>query len=122
MATIRVLVVDDDPFIRTTVSMLLKLEGYEVRSAADGCAGLQAARDYLPDLILSDLNMPYLDGYGLLAAVRADATLRATRFVLLTGEADAGQVPAQGDAPADGRLAKPFAREQLLGVLRSLRL
>ncbi len=122
MATIRVLVVDDDPFIRTTVSMLLKLEGYEVRSAADGCAGLQAARDYLPDLILSDLNMPYLDGYGLLAAVRADLALCGTRFLLLTGESDAGQAQGRGDALADGRLAKPFAREQLLGVLRSLRL
>ena len=58
----RVLVVDDEPFIRTTVSMLLTLEGCEVHTAADGRAGLQAALDNPPDLILSDVNMPHMGG------------------------------------------------------------
>lgn len=58
----RVLVVDDEPFIRTTVSMLLTLEGCEVHTAADGRAGLQAALDNPPHLILSDVNMPRMGG------------------------------------------------------------
>ena len=58
----RVLVVDDEPFIPTTVSMLVTLEGCEVHTAADGRAGLQAALDNPPDLILSDISMPHMGG------------------------------------------------------------
>ncbi len=110
-----VLVVDDDPFICTTVSMLLSLEGFEVRSAAEGRAGLQAALSHPPDAILSDVNMPYMDGYALLAAVRASAILAHTRFVLLAGAPEAA--PEQQLPTADIWLPKPFTREQLLRVL-----
>ena len=111
----RVLVVDDDPFICTTVSMLLALEGFEVHSAADGRAALQAAFSHAPDAILSDVNMPQMDGYALLAAVRASAALAHTRFVLLAVAPDSAPEPHLPSA--DNWLPKPFTREQLLRVL-----
>lgn len=120
MTATRVLVVDDEPFICTTVSMLLRLAGYSVASAADGRAGLQLAQDNPPDIILSDLNMPHMDGYALLAAVRGSSVLRHTRFVLLTGAADVAPVSDTGGLAPDACLAKPFTREQLLKVLRQV--
>ncbi len=99
--------------------MLLRLEGFAVASAADGRAGLQAALDNPPDAILSDVNMPHMDGYQLLAAVRANAALDATRVVLLTAEV-APAVAARGGSAPDACLAKPFTRDQLLGTLRGL--
>jgi CheY-like chemotaxis protein len=84
----RILVVDDEPFICITVWMLLRLEGYLVASAADGRAGLQRGLDTLPDVILSDVNMPYMGGYQLLAAIRSHPALDRTRIVRLNAEVD----------------------------------
>ena len=120
MTSKRVLIVDDEPFVRTTVSMLLRLEGFGVASAADGRAGLQAALDDPPDIILTDVNMPHMSGYQLLAAVRESVALRATRVVLLTGEAEALNASEPGALAPDAFLVKPFTREQLLRVLLSL--
>jgi len=117
-APLRVLVVDDDPFVRMTLSKLLTLEGYRVAVAADGRAALQAALQDAPDLILSDGHMPHLSGLELLRAVRASPGLAATRFVLLTGAPDlAGAEPS---LVPDGFVAKPFTRERLLSQLRAL--
>ena len=99
--------------------MLLRLEGFTVSSAADGVSGLQAALDDPPDVILSDVHMPGLNGHQLLTAVRGHAALQATRFVLLSGEVDQAPGAGHGPATADAYLVKPFTREQLLEVLRS---
>ena len=111
---------DDEPFVRSTLSMLLRLEGHEVVAAADGRTALERALAQPPDLILSDMQMPHLSGRALLAAVRSEAALAQTRFVFLTGEAQSA-VSAQGDAArVDGFLTKPFSREQLLALLQGL--
>jgi CheY-like chemotaxis protein len=118
VSTLHILVVDDEPFIRDTLSMLLSLEGHTVVSAADGVAGLQMARQLQPDLILTDRSMPNLNGDGLLAAVRGDAALARTRVVLLTGDTSTAVFEGNGvDPQADGCLTKPFTRAQLLAVL-----
>ena len=116
----KVLIADDEPFVRTTLSMLLKLEGHEVALASDGRAALDAALANPPDVILSDMNMPMLSGRELLYAVRGDGRLAHTRFVFLTGEAQALADTATGNVQADGFLTKPFSREQLLALLKSL--
>jgi len=66
----RILVVDDEPSIRDTAEQILESEGYEVLTAADGVDGLNALRHTLPDLIISDLNMPRMSGFEFLAVVR----------------------------------------------------
>ncbi len=116
----RVLLVDDDVFVRTTVSMLLKLEAYEVEVAADGQAGLRAALVQPPDVILSDLHMPQLGGLEFLAAVRAAPSLAQTRFVLLSGDAGAATRAQHDRAAPDAVLGKPFGRDQLLALLQRL--
>lgn len=115
--SLRVLVVDDEPFIRTTVSMMLSLEGHQVETAADGEDGLRLAAGQLPDVILTDLHMQRLDGLALLAAVRANPALAHTRVVLLTGET-AAELAARAGPRADAELTKPFTRAQLLAALR----
>ena len=116
----RVLLVDDEVFVRTTVSMLLKLEAYEVEVAADGQAGLHAALARPPDVILSDLHMPQLGGLEFLAAVRAAPSLAKTRFVLLSGDAVVASSKQNDQASPDAVLGKPFGRDQLLALLRRL--
>ena len=115
---LRVLVVDDEPFIRNTLSMLLTLEGHTVFCAADGIAGLLLAQQQQPDVILTDRYMPQLDGDGLLAAVRGDAALAHTRVVLLTGDVNTATHAGNCVGPQpDALLTKPFTRAQLLEVL-----
>ena len=116
----KVLVADDEPFVRSTLSMLLRLEGHEVVVAVDGRSALESALAQPPDLILSDMQMPHLSGRALLAAVRAEAALAQTRFVFLSGEAQAAPDAKGAVALADGFLTKPFKREQLLALLQGL--
>lgn len=113
----RILIVDDEPFICTTVSMLLRLESYSVASACDGRAGLLYALENPPDVILSDVNMPHMGGYQLLAAVRSHPTLGGTRMVLLNAQVDTALATQAGGGLPDACLGKPFTREQLLKVL-----
>ncbi len=118
MTPLRVLVVDDEPFIRTTVSMMISLEGHVVETAADGEAGLRLAQQQLPDVILTDLHMPRMDGLALLAAVRNNPAMAHIRVIFLTG--DTSTVGAATTGPrADAQLSKPFTRVQLLAALKS---
>ena len=117
----KVLVVDEEPFVRTTLSMLLTLEGYQVVVASDGHAALESALADPPDVILSDMHMPKLSGRELLQAVRGAGRLARTRFVFLTGEAQSPIAAIPGAAPADGFLIKPFTRAQLLALLKDLK-
>ncbi len=110
---LRVLVADDNADMRRYLVSLLG-ERYLVETAADGEAALAAARRQRPDLILSDVMMPRLDGFGLLDAIRADAALRTTPVILLS--ARAGEEASVGglDRGADDYLIKPFSTRELL--------
>lgn len=117
----RVLIADDDPTILQLVSTLLRLEGFEVETVVDGRAALQRVLHDPPEVLISDVQMPHLDGWSLLKAIRANPALDQMRVLLLTGQdADASglaQVPTHGHS----RLGKPFTREQLLEALSDLR-
>ena len=80
----QILIVEDDDAIRNNIVRLLKLEGFETVAAADGRQGLEQARTGRPDLIVSDVGMPGMNGFELLAAVRSDPLLVNTPFMLLT--------------------------------------
>ena len=84
----RVLVVDDDPGIRLVCTTTLDLDGCEVIEAVNGQEALELALEQAPDLVLLDLSMPVLDGFGLAAALRADERTRRVPLVVLTGELD----------------------------------
>ena len=112
-----ILLVDDDPQLRTLLGLTLRGSGYSVIEADSGVAGLELARKHLPDLILSDIDMPGGDGASLLREVRSDPELRFRQFVLMSGRPDL--IGAQNiEEKADGFLAKPVRREELLGCLK----
>ena len=114
-----ILVVEDDDAIRSNIARLLTLEGFEAVSAADGRSGLAHARARTPDLIISDVNMPGMDGFELLAAVRADPALATTPFMLLTALDDRGSMRRGMTGGADDYLSKPFTRTELLEAVNA---
>ncbi len=109
----RVLLADDNADLREYARRLLS-EHYEVHVVADGQAALEAARELRPDLIVSDVMMPRLDGFGLIREVRADAQLRATPIILLSARAGEESRIEGLDRGADDYLVKPFSARELL--------
>jgi len=110
----RILVIDDEPQMRQGLRTLLRCEGYTVTEAADGVAGIAAARSAPPDLVLCDIRLPGLDGYGVLAALRADAQLSGTPLVFLTALGAHTQIREGMGLGADDYLVKPVSRHDLL--------
>jgi serine/threonine-protein kinase PpkA len=115
-----ILIVEDDDAIRNNAIRLLKLEGYEIVSAINGRLGLERAREVHPDLVISDVSMPEMDGFEMLVAIRADAELAATPVMLLTALDDRASMRRGMTAGADDYLAKPFTRVELLEALAAL--
>jgi PAS domain S-box-containing protein len=109
----RVLLADDNADLREYARRLLS-EQYEVRVVADGEAALAAARELRPDLIISDVMMPRLDGFGLMREVRADPQLRAIPIILLSARAGEESRIEGLDRGADDYLVKPFSARELL--------
>jgi PAS domain S-box-containing protein len=109
-----VLLADDNADMRGYVRRLLLAQGYEVEAVGDGEAALAAARREPPDLVLSDVMMPGLDGFGLLRALRADPELRDRPIVLLSARAGEEARVEGVDAGADDYLTKPFSAHELL--------
>ncbi|MGC1172368.1 response regulator, partial [Polaromonas sp.] len=114
-----ILVVEDDDAIRSNIPRLLTLEGFEAVAAANGRTGLAHARARTPDLIISDVNMPDMDGFELLAAVRGDPALATTPFMLLTALDDRGSMRRGMTTGADDYLSKPFTRTELLDAVQA---
>lgn len=117
----RILLVDDNRDMRDYIHRLLQSEGYVVEAVANGEDALTAVRRQIPDLILSDIMMPRLDGYGLLKALRADTLMRHTPVIFLSARAGEEAQLDGIDAGADDYLVKPFSsRELLVRVSRAL--
>ncbi|MDO9714041.1 ATP-binding protein [Paracraurococcus lichenis] len=110
----RVLLADDNADMRDYVRRLLAGRGYEVEAVADGEAALEAARRRRPDLVLSDVMMPRLDGFGLLRALRAEPAFAEVPVVLLSARAGEEARVEGLDAGADDYLIKPFSARELL--------
>ncbi|MEP0918733.1 ATP-binding protein [Leptolyngbya sp. DQ-M1] len=121
-ASARILLADDNADMRHYLQRLLK-EHYEVEAVADGQAALEAARAQLPDLVLTDVMMPKLDGFELLRQLRADSQTREIPILLLSARAGEEAAVEGLEAGADDYLVKPFsARELLARVATNLEL
>ncbi len=110
----RVLVVDDNADMREYVSRLLAQAGYDVEATPDGLAALCAARQSLPDLVLADVMMPGLDGFGLLRELRADKRTSTLPVIMLSARAGEEARVEGLKAGADDYLIKPFSARELL--------
>src|SRR5579862_4665801 len=114
----RILVIDDDPAVNSSLERALRLEGYEVVTAADGTSGLSALALSPPDAVILDLGLPDIDGLEVCKRMRAAKD--DTPVLILTAR-DAVNDRVQGlDAGADDYLVKPFALAELLARLRAL--
>ena len=107
-AATRVLVVDDDPAIRMLCSVNLELQGLVAVEAVDGRHALEQARSHRPDLVLTDVMMPRLDGFQLAEALRGDERTSRVPLIFLTGETEAGHETRARELGALGYLTKPF--------------
>ena len=110
----RVILADDNADMREYVERLLLAQGYQVVAVSDGAAALDEIRARRPDLVLSDVMMPRLDGFGVLRAVRADPVIAGTPFILLSARAGEEAKVEGLDSGADDYLTKPFAARELL--------
>jgi class 3 adenylate cyclase/CheY-like chemotaxis protein len=116
----RILIVEDDDAIRNNVIRMLKLEGYEIVSAIHGRQGIDRARAERPDLIISDIGMPEMDGFEMLESIRGDEALGSIPVMLLTALDDRASMRRGMTAGADDYLAKPFTRVELLEAIEGL--
>lgn len=116
----KILAVDDSASVRQMVSFTLQGAGYEVSDAVDGQDGLVKAGKGKFDMIITDLNMPNLDGIQLITAVRHLPGYSFIPILMLTTESQAEKKDAGRKAGATGWIVKPFNGEQLVGVLRKL--
>jgi DNA-binding response OmpR family regulator len=113
VAPARVLIVDDDPDIRALVMYRLTASGYDVIAADDGEAGLAAAREHAPDLVLVDWMMPRLTGVELCSRLRADPATAGIPVVLLTARTDDVALRGGREAGVDEYITKPFSPREL---------
>jgi CheY-like chemotaxis protein len=108
-----IVVMDDDAGTRMLVSQVLKKEGYDVMAADDGAKGLELIREFKPDLVVSDVQMPEMDGFVMLDHVRNDPELATTPIILLTSLQDRTHMRQGMTTGADDYLTKPFAPQEL---------
>lgn len=110
----KILVIDDDYLYRESILDLLKEEEYQTISAENGYKGLQLANLEIPDLILCDVIMPELDGYGVITALRENPLTAAIPFIFMTSKADRSDIRLGMELGADDYITKPFSREEIL--------
>jgi CheY-like chemotaxis protein len=118
MATVTVLIVDDDRDSRTLLELALSLEGYGVRAVADGAAALASARVLQPNVILLDLAMPIMDGFAFRAAQLLDPSIAEIPVICVSGRHDAPEAARR--MKLAGCVGKPFALDEIVGCVRQI--
>ncbi len=114
----RIMAVDDSRTMREMVAFTLQQAGYAVSQAEDGDKALAALKSASVDLIITDLNMPNMDGVTLIRNLRKDPKWRTTPILMLTTESDPAKKAAGRDAGATGWIVKPFDPDKLIDVVR----
>ncbi len=115
----KIVVIEDEESILTNILETLALEGYEVQGAANGRTGVDLVRQFRPDLVLCDIMMPGLDGYGVLMEVRSDPATTTTPFIFLTAKTDRASMRRGMVLGADDYIPKPFSAPELLEAIRA---
>jgi PleD family two-component response regulator len=118
-AKIRILIIDDDADFRENTRLLLTMEGYAAQVAEDAIEGGKALLAEKPDLIISDINMPYMDGLELLSLLRSNEETRTMTVILVSGRSDIDTLGKASQLGASDFLIKPLTRERLLVSIRT---
>ncbi|MGH2370249.1 MAG: response regulator, partial [Chloroflexota bacterium] len=118
--TLKVLVVDDSPTIRKLVVRTLQDLGWTAAEAKDGAEALESIRKNRPDVVISDVEMPRLDGYGLLAALRSRPETAALPVIMLTSRTAERHRHRAVELGANGYLTKPYRPADVVAALRGV--
>lgn len=114
----RILVIEDNPEVRENLTEILELSGYTVEEAENGKAGVEKALTSPPDLILCDVMMPELDGFGVLQILSKKSTTSAVPFIFLTAKTEKEDLRRGMNLGADDYLTKPIYKDELLQVIQ----
>ena len=114
----KILVIEDEPELRANVARLLKAEGYEVQTAENGAAGVEAALAQPPDLIICDIAMPQMDGFGVLFSLRENVTTSKVPFIFLTASTRTYDRNFGVELGANDYITKPFKLQDLFEAVR----
>ena len=115
--TIRILAIDDSPTMRGLVAAALEPTGFEIHLAEDGIDGLERLGSADPHLVITDINMPRLDGFGVIEGVRRSATHTSIPILVLTTEAGAELKERARRSGATGWIVKPFDDARLIHTI-----
>ena len=115
----KILVIEDEVEMCRNLATILRLEKFHPLAAENGRVGIELAKRERPDLILCDVMMPELDGYGVIAALRADPETLSIPFIFLTAKGEKPDIRAGMNLGADDYLTKPVAKADLLAAVRS---
>jgi len=116
---VKILVIEDEVPLLDEIVSLLRFEDFEVFGAPNGNIGVKLAHTYLPDLIISDIMMPGLDGFGVFQTLQNDPVTSRLPFIFLTARADYSQVRQGMQLGVDDYVTKPFTREELLSAIQA---
>jgi DNA-binding response OmpR family regulator len=116
----RILIVDDEPNIVLALELLMKREGYEIRTVGDGERAVEAAEAFRPDLILLDVMMPRMDGFEVCQRIRADASLKDISIVMLTAKGREVEREKGLALGADLYITKPFSTREVVQKVKEL--
>jgi DNA-binding response OmpR family regulator len=117
---LRILVVDDNRDAAESLAYLLELHNYSVKVAYDGREGYEAAQRFAPDCLISDINMPILDGYGLAKRMRADAALSRVKLIALSAYSDEEHIKRAREVGFDFELTKASDPNEIVKVLNMI--
>lgn len=116
----KILAVDDSNTIRKSIEFILQQEGYEVTTAEDGVDGLNKAKQEKFGLVITDINMPNMDGITLVKELRKLDNYKHTAIIALTTENQASKMQEGKQAGATGWIVKPFSTDKLLAVVKKI--
>lgn len=116
----KILIVEDQEDIREVIRITLETEPFELHDAADGAAGLRMALQIKPDLVLSDVMMPVMDGLTMCRSIKAEASLKRTKVILLSARGQPADRQAGTAAGADLYMAKPYGPLDLLAAVKRM--
>ena len=115
----RILIIEDSVDIRENTAELLELSGFTVETASDGLEGVRLARSWNPDLVICDIMMPNLDGFGVLQVFSSQTELSSIPFIFLTAKTDRADMRKGMEMGADDYLTKPFQEVELLKAIEA---
>ncbi len=115
----RILLIEDDKALRENTEELLELSGYNVTTAPNGKIGIETAIENLPDIIICDIMMPVVDGYGVLESLSNNEKTKQIPFIFLSAKTEHKEIRKGMDLGADDYLTKPFEEEELMSAIES---